>query len=56
MTKPTPKSSKKEDSRILETESWFFKPRKEIRLERLSTPRGDEIHDSGPKAESSKNI
>ena len=50
MTKPTPKSSKMSDSRILETESWFFKPRKEIRLERLSTPRGDEIHDFWPKS------
>ncbi len=41
------------DSRILELESGFFKPRKEIRLGRLSTKRGEEIHDSSPKAESS---
>ena len=40
------------DSRILELESGFFEPRKEIRLERLSTKCGDEIHDSSPKAES----
>ncbi|WP_181814300.1 NAD(+)/NADH kinase, partial [Helicobacter canis] len=40
------------DSRILEIESGLFEPRKEIRLGRLSTPRGDEIHDSSPKAES----
>ena len=37
------------DSRILELESGFFKPRKEIRLGRLSTKRGEEIHDSSPK-------
>ena len=47
--KPTPSPS---DSKILELESGFFKPRKEIRLECLSTQRGDEIHDSSPKAES----
>ncbi|STO97975.1 glycosyl transferase family 90 [Helicobacter canis] len=41
-----------ENSRILELESGFFEPRKEIRLECLSTQRGDEIHDSSPKAES----
>ena len=41
-----------EDPRILELESGFFEPRKEIRLECLSTQRGDEIHDSSPKAES----
>ncbi|MDL0080081.1 aminoacyl-tRNA hydrolase [Helicobacter zhangjianzhongii] len=43
-----------QDSRILELESGFFKPRKEIRLECLSTQRGDEIHDSSPKAESTQ--
>ena len=43
-----------QDSRILEIESGFFKPRKEIRLGCLSTQRGDEIRDSSPKAESSK--
>ena len=43
-----------EDSRILELESGFFEPRKEIRLECLSTQRGDEIHDSSPKAESTQ--
>ena len=36
----------------MEIESGFFKPRKEIRLECLSTQCGDEIHDSSPKAES----
>ena len=41
-----------QDSRILELESGLFEPRKEIRLGRLSTQRGDEIHDSSPKAES----
>ena len=40
------------DSRILELESGFFEPRKEIRLGGLSTKCGDEIHDSSPKAES----
>ncbi|STO96784.1 Uncharacterised protein [Helicobacter canis] len=43
-----------QDSRILEIESGFFKPRKEIRLGCLSTQRGDEIRDSSPKAESTK--
>ena len=43
-----------QDSRILELESGFFEPRKEIRLECLSTQRGDEIHDSSPKAESTQ--
>ena len=38
-----------QDSRILELESGLFEPRKEIRLGRLSTQRGDEIHDSSPK-------
>ncbi|MDL0079462.1 outer membrane beta-barrel protein [Helicobacter zhangjianzhongii] len=38
---------KAKDSRILELESGFFKPRKEIRLGRLSS--GEEIHDSSPK-------
>ena len=47
--KPTPNPS---DSKILELESGLFEPRKEIRLECLSTQRGDEIHDSSPKAES----
>ena len=47
--KPTPSPS---DSKILELELGFFEPRKEIRLECLSTQRGDEIHDSSPKAES----
>ena len=47
--KPTPSPS---DSKILELESWISSPRKEIRLECLSTQRGDEIHDSSPKAES----
>ncbi|WP_147278786.1 hypothetical protein [Helicobacter canis] len=37
------------------TASLVFKPRKEIRLGCLSTKRGDEIHDSSPKAES-KNL
>ena len=41
-----------QDSRILELESGLFEPRKEIRLGCLSTQRGDEIHDSSPKAES----
>ncbi|WP_434062725.1 serine--tRNA ligase [Helicobacter zhangjianzhongii] len=45
-------SEQPKDSRILEIESGFFKPRKEIRLECLSTQCGDEIHDSSPKAES----
>ena len=45
-------SEPQKDSRILELESGFFEPRKEIRLERLSTKCGDEIHDSSPKAES----
>ena len=44
--------TQKVDSRILELESGFFKSRKEIRLERLSTQRDDEIRDSSPKAES----
>ena len=48
--KPTPKPSPS-NSKILELESGLFEPRKEIRLERLSTQRGDEIHDSSPKAE-----
>ncbi|WP_317373114.1 glycosyltransferase [Helicobacter canis] len=43
-----------QDSRNLEIESGFFKPCKEIRLECLSTQRGDEIRDSSPKAESTK--
>ncbi|STO96482.1 glycosyltransferase family 8 protein [Helicobacter canis] len=47
-------SESAKDSRILEIESGFFKPRKEIRLGGLSTKRGDEIHDSSPKAESTK--
>ena len=42
-------SESAKDSRILEIESGFFKPRKEIRLGGLSTKRGDEIHDSSPK-------
>ena len=60
LEKPTPKIQKTpnaklaQDSRILELESGLFKPRKEIRLGRLSTQRGDEIHDSSPKAESTK--
>ena len=41
-----------QDSRILELESGLFEPRKEIRLGCLSTQRGDEIHDSSLKAES----
>ena len=45
-------TSSAEDSRILELESGFFEPRKEIRLECLSRELGDEIHDSSPKAES----
>ena len=40
------------DSKILELESGFFEPRAEIRLGGLSHKRGDEIHDSSPKAES----
>ena len=48
-TTPTPSPS---DSKISRLESGLFKPRKEIRLERLSTKRGEEIHDSSPKAES----
>ncbi len=40
------------DSRILEIESWLFKPCKEDKTCGLSTKRGDEIHDSSPKAES----
>ncbi len=66
----TPNAKLAQDSRILELESGLllkkpalaspctaslvFKPRKEIRLGRLSTQRGDEIHDSSPKAESTK--
>ncbi|STO97145.1 hypothetical protein [Helicobacter canis] len=69
-TQKTPKAKQTKDSRILELESGLllkkpaaaapctaslvFKPRKEIRLGRLSTQRGDEIHDSSPKAESTK--
>ena len=49
--KPTPKE-RPCDSKISRLESGLFKPRKEIRLERLSTQRGEEIHDSSPKAES----
>ncbi len=45
-------SELQKDSRILELESGFFEPRKEIRLECLSRELGDEIHDSSPKAES----
>ena len=41
-----------QDSRICDEKSGFFKPRKEIRLECLSTQRGDEIRDLSPKAES----
>ena len=48
---PTPKE-RPSDSKISRLESGLFKPRKEIRLERLSTQRGEEIHDSSPKAES----
>ena len=44
------------DSRIVELESGFFKPHKEIRLERLSTKCGEEIHDSSPQAESHTHI
>ena len=40
------------DSKILELESGLFEPRAEIRLGGLSHKRGDEIHDSSPKAES----
>ena len=42
------------DSRILELESGFFEPRKDNKTRGLLTQRGDEIHDSSPKAESSK--
>ena len=49
--KPTPTPSPS-DSKILEIESGLCEPRKEIRLERLSTQRGEAIHDSSPKAES----
>ena len=49
--KPTPKE-RPSDSKISRLESGLFKPRKEIRLGRLSTQRGEEIHDSSPKAES----
>ena len=42
------------DSKIVELESGFFEPRKEIRLGCLSTQCGDEIHDSSPQAESPK--
>ncbi|STO97506.1 glycosyltransferase [Helicobacter canis] len=60
------------DSKILELESWLllkkpasaspctaslvFEPRAEIRLGGLSHKRGDEIHDSSPKAESLTNL
>ena len=44
------------DSKILELESWLFEPRAEIRLGGLSHKRGDEIHDSSPKAESPTNL
>ena len=40
------------DSRILELESGFFEPRKDNKTRGLLTQRGDEIHDSSPKAES----
>ena len=40
------------DSKIVELESWFFKPRAEIRLGRLSHKRGEEIRDSSPQAQS----
>lgn len=46
-------SEQPKDSRILEIESGLCKPRKEIRLECLSTQRGEAIADSSPKAESS---
>ncbi|MDL0079868.1 DegT/DnrJ/EryC1/StrS family aminotransferase [Helicobacter zhangjianzhongii] len=49
--KPTP-TERPSDSKISRLESGLFKPCKEIRLERLSTKRGEEIHDSSPKAES----
>ena len=42
----------KVDSKIVELESWLFKPRKEIRLGCLSTKQGAEIRDSSPQAQS----
>ena len=42
------------DSRVLELESGFFEPRKDNKTRGLLTQRGDEIHDSSPKAQSSK--
>ena len=42
----------KVDSKIVELESWLFKPRAEIRLGRLSHKRGEEIRDSSPQAQS----
>ena len=44
------------DSKILELESGLFEPRAEIRLGGLSHKRGDEIHDSSPKAGSPTNL
>ena len=41
------------DSKILELESGFFEPRKDNKTRGLLTQRGDEIHDSSPKAKSS---
>ena len=40
------------DSKIVRLESWLFKPRAEIRLDRLSHKQGAEIRDSSPQAES----
>ena len=41
------------DSRISRLESGFFEPRKDNKTRGLLTQRGDEIHDSSPKAKSS---
>ncbi|ETD27554.1 amidohydrolase family protein [Helicobacter canis] len=51
LEKPTPEMSPS-DSKILELESGFCEPRKEIRLAGLSTQCGEAIYDSSPKAES----
>ena len=40
------------DSKIVRLKSWLFKPRAEIRLDRLSHKQGAEIRDSSPQAES----
>ncbi len=41
-----------QDSKIVELESWLFKPHKENKTRGLLTQCGDEIRDSSPQAES----